>query len=255
LDGDSNTGGDMKVISWFAFLAHLLVATARQIITGKFRFHLTLKEMYHSAVETLPLAVCSLTLIGLLLVLEFSYHMKIVIQQDSLVPSFSTLMLIRELVPVVTCLCIAFRVGASMAAELSLMTMTDQVDALRVLRRNPFDVLIVPKLWGIFFASLTLSFISIVVSLIASVVMGSAHLGYQPLEFAQSLFLFTKTSDWVICFVKASIFSLIITVLAGYQGFRPRFGAQGVGEASTQSVVDATLMIIIADFLVTFLAV
>jgi len=98
----------LKMIETSGEATRLVYETLRgfvwQIRNFRFRYRETVEQMYSVAVQSLPVVVCSLTFISLMMTVEFSYHMKMVIRQDTLVPAFSTMLIIRELGPVITCL-------------------------------------------------------------------------------------------------------------------------------------------------------
>src|SRR5690606_8011595 len=96
-----------------------IVATFRQLVTREIRYRVYRDQFYQTAVQSTPVVLLSLTFVSMMLITEFSFHMKLVLRQDSLVPAFSTVLMLRELGPVVTCLLLTSRVGAGMAAELA----------------------------------------------------------------------------------------------------------------------------------------
>jgi phospholipid/cholesterol/gamma-HCH transport system permease protein len=227
-------------------------ATLGQILSGRFRFRLTVDQIFRMGVESLPIVVLALTFISLMLVIEFSFHMKLVIHEDSLVPAFSTVLMIRELGPVVTCMLLASRVGASIAAELGTMKLTDQIDALRLLSVDPLGFLVVPRWVACVLAAICLSVVSVAVAVLAGAYLAAERLHYLPSQFLNTMFAFTHGTDLVACLVKGAVFGSIIPIVASYQGFGCRPGAEGVGSAATGAVVQSFVLIIIADFFLTY---
>ncbi len=236
----------------FEIGAVALRALVRSCIRGKFRFEQTLLQCYSAGVESLPIITLALSFIGIMLTVEFSYHMKLVIREDSLVPAFATVLMVRELGPVVCCLLLASRVGAGIAAEIGTMRVTDQIDALRILSIDPIDFLVVPRWLACVVSSVTLSILSVSVALLAGALLAGSQLGYQPNEFFNSMFTFTHGRDLESCLIKAVIFGTIIPIVATRHGFNCKPGAQGVGDAATAAVVESSVLIIVADFFVTY---
>ncbi len=233
--------------------AETLSWTVRDTFRVRFRVRETLYQMYLAAVESLPIIGVSLAFTSLMLVTEFSFHMKLVLHQDSLVPAFSTILLLRELGPVLTSLLIASRVGAGYAAEIGTMKITEQLDALTLMGLDPVEYLTVPRWIACVFACVALSIISLGISILGGSVMASLTLGYTVGEYFNTMFTFAKFSDFAACGVKALVFGSIIPIVASSKGFRCRAGSEGVGEAATQSVVQSSMWIIAADFLLTYL--
>lgn len=230
-----------------------LRALAEQIVTFQFRWRETINQCFQIGVQSLPIIAFSLTVVGLMLVLEFSFHMKLVIRQNTLVPAFSTLLMLREMGPVVTCLLLTSRVGASIAAEIGTMRATDQIDALRMLSIDPVEYLTIPRWVACVLAGVCLSMISVGVALVAGALIASFTLSSPLGQFFNTMFVFARYKDVTCCLIKGAVFGSIIPIVASYQGFHCRKGAQGVGRAATAAVVHGSMAIIIADFILTYL--
>ena len=132
-------------------------------MSRRFR-HTFIDSCYTFAVQSVPVLALSISFLALILVVEFAFHMKLVLKQQSLVPAFSTQLLFRELGPVVTCLLLGSRIGASMAAEIATMKGTDQLDALRSFGVDPIRYLILPRSLGCLFSTVTLTWIAMAVA-------------------------------------------------------------------------------------------
>jgi phospholipid/cholesterol/gamma-HCH transport system permease protein len=216
-------------------------------------FEETLDQLFEVAVESVPIILFSITIVTLMMIVEFSFHMKMVLRQDSLVPAFSTLLMVRELGPVVTCLLLASRVGAGMSAEIATMKMTEQLDALELMGLSKFRTLVLPRLFACGLGAVVLTIVALAVGILLGATLASFQLNYLPAEFFSTMFTFTHFSDLAACLTKSLVFGLLIAVLACRSGFRSQLGSQGVGQAATQSVVQASLWIIGSDFLLTYL--
>lgn len=223
-----------------------------RIFTLKFRFQETIHEVYMIGVKSFPVIVFALAFVGLMLILEFSFHMNLVLRQDSLVPAFSTVLMLRELGPVVSALLLASRVGAGIAAEIGSMKVTEQIDSLKLLAIDPIEYLVVPRWIACVFAAIALSVASVAVAMLAGATIASASLGYSVYEFFNTMFVFTRFDDMVTCIIKSSVFGTIIAITATYHGFHCRLGSDGVGNAATSAVVSSSIQIILADFLLTY---
>lgn len=228
-------------------------AIVRQLCTIRFRFRETVDQCYAIGVQSLPVIAFSLTFLSLMVVTEFSFHMKLVLRQDSLVPSFSTVLMVRELGPTVAALLLTSRIGAGIAAEIGTMRVTEQLDTLRLLAIDPVEYLAVPRWCATVFASVTLSIVSLAVAILGGAFLASARLGYSHDEFLNTMFTFTRISDFNACLIKAVVFGTIIPMVAVHHGFRCRPGSRGVGDAATSAVVQGSVLIITADFIVTYL--
>ena len=109
------------VFGFFWLLAEAVAALVRQLFFFKIRWRDCLEQMYNAAVQSMGIVLLSQTFISLMLITEFSFHMKLILRQDSLVPAFSTVLMVRELGPVITAFLLTSRVGAGIAAEIASM--------------------------------------------------------------------------------------------------------------------------------------
>jgi phospholipid/cholesterol/gamma-HCH transport system permease protein len=156
-----------------------------------------------------------------------------------------------ELGPVLTALMVAGRVGASMAAEIGTMRVTEQIDALRALATHPVDYLVVPRLVASHLVLPLLTVEAIVVGIGAGYLVGVYLLGIDPTYLWYNMLHFTHDVDVMIGLVKAFIFGGIIALIGCYKGMTCGLGAQGVGRATTEAVVYASISILITNFFLT----
>lgn len=233
--------------------ADATVVLGARLIRLRPRVRETLDQCYLLGCQSFAIVLFSMLFISLMLITEFSFHMKMVLRQDSLVPAFSTLFLIRELGPVVTCLLLMSRVGASIAAELAVMKNSDQLDALKLLSVSAIDYLVVPRWIGTVFAAVALSLFSLGLGLFGGSALAAVSLAYSVDEFWNSMFVFARFQDLWICALKATVFGTLIPIIAAHHGFHAQKGSEGVGNAATNAVVHGSVGIIIADFLLTYL--
>jgi phospholipid/cholesterol/gamma-HCH transport system permease protein len=166
----------------------------------------------------------------------------------SVVGGVLALSLVRELSPVLTGVVLAGRIGSAFAAELGTMRVTEQIDALYILRTDPVDYLVLPRV----LACLTmLPVLSLAFSVIG-IVLGSgvAEWFYQipPSVFLDSVRTFLEPWDLLSSLIKAAIFGLWIATIGCAWGLTTSGGAKGVGESTTGAVVTALLAIFISDF-------
>lgn len=240
-------------IALVQFFLRVFASFFRQVVLLRFRFRQTIDQVFSVGVQSLPVVAFSLTFIALMMILEFSFHMKMVLQQDSLVPAFSTLLMLRELGPVVTCLLLTSRVGAGIGAELGSMKVSEQMDALQLLSLDPIEYLVVPRWIACVIACVCLSVIAVAIAILGGAWIASVKLGYTTSEFFNTMFVFARFKDGMACLIKAAVFGTILPIVASFHGFRCRPGSEGVGNAATSAVVQGSILIIIADFVVTYI--
>lgn len=232
----------------------LLVLSVGQFgLKPKLRGGEILKQCYEGAVLSAPMVLFSISIVSLMGVLEFSWHMMRVMHEDALVPAFSLVLTIRELAPVVTAMLLASRLGAAIAAEIGIMKNSEQLDQLQLLGVSLVDFLILPRWIGCLLASLSLTLLGIVVAVLVSSQLASYGLGYQAQEFYNALFVLARGRDLAGALVKAVLFGTTIPFVAAASGLACKSGSRGIGQAATQAVVKSSLWIIILDFLVNSL--
>ncbi len=208
------------------------------------------RQTFEYGVLSVPIITLALSIVSLMSVLEFSWHMKIVLNQDALVPGFSMVLMLREVAPVVSSMLIASRVGASLAAEIGVMKVTEQLDQLKLLCVSEVEFLLVPRWIACLLTTLSLTLISLVTAVGVTSVFGAHSMGYQVHEFYNSLFIFSRFHDMLGCLLKAACFGTVIPFVSAFCGLDCRSGSRGVGEAATQAVVRSSLAIIILDFFI-----
>ena len=147
----------------------MVVATFESFFTDGLRIREVIRHLDDLAYRSLNIIVVCVSFAAAISILEASYHMKLIINNDSLVPGFAAMLIVRELAVVVTCLLLAAKIGAGIAAEVGQMKVSEQIDALRLLGINPLNFLILPRFFACLFAGLVLSLIANGVCLLAAV--------------------------------------------------------------------------------------
>jgi len=159
----------------------------------------------------------------------------------------------RELGPVLTALMVTARVVSSMAAELGTMRVTEQIDALYTLATDPIKYLIVPRITaGLLMVPLLTIFCN-AAGYLGGYFVGVKLLGINETVFIRNTLDLVELSDLFNGITKAVVFGLVITLIGCYKGFYTKGGAAGVGRATTQAVVLASITVIIFDYFLTAL--
>jgi phospholipid/cholesterol/gamma-HCH transport system permease protein len=159
----------------------------------------------------------------------------------------------RELGPVLCALMIAGRVGSAMAAELATMKITEQIDALRSLAVYPTEYLIVPRFLAMLISMPLLVGLAIICGIGAGYYVAVHALDVPGVYYWHNTVLYTHDKDIWIGLVKGFFFGLIIILVGCNKGLDAAQGAEGVGLATTEAVVDSFIIVLIANFFFTFL--
>jgi len=148
-------------------------------------------------------------------------------------------------------LMVAGRVGAAMAAEIGTMRVTEQIDALTTLSTNPFKYLIAPRLIATTLALPALVLVGDIIGTFGGYLVSVYQLDFNSASYIQTTFDFLERLDVISGLVKATVFGFIIGLMGCFHGFYSRGGAQGVGQATTNSVVSAFVLIFITNYFIT----
>jgi phospholipid/cholesterol/gamma-HCH transport system permease protein len=170
-----------------------------------------------------------------------------------LVPSIVAIGITRELGPVLAGLMVAGRVGASIAAELGTMRVTEQTDALVTLSTNPFKYLVGPRLLAAVVSLPLLVAIGDTIGIMGGYVVGTRSLGFNGYSYIKTTADQLHFDDISSGLIKAAVFGFIIALMGCYHGFNSKGGAQGVGRATTNAVVSSAILILAANFALTSL--
>jgi phospholipid/cholesterol/gamma-HCH transport system permease protein len=209
-----------------------------------------LEQMWRIGYNSLPVVGLTAFFTGGALALQI-YQGSTPGTAGTLVPNIVALGITRELGPVLAGLMVAGRVGASIAAELGTMRVTEQIDALVTLSTNAFKYLVGPRLVAAVITLPILVAIGDTIGIMGGYIVGTRSLGLNSYAYLKTTADFLDIDDVTSGLIKAAVFGLIIAVMGCYHGFNSKGGAQGVGRATTNAVVSASILILAANFVLT----
>ena len=211
---------------------------------------LIFKQIMHIGYFSLPVVGLTAIFSGAVLALQ-SYSGFSRFNAESTIATVVVLSITRELGPVLAGLMVAGRVGASMAAEIGTMRVTEQIDALRTLSTNPFKYLVSPRIIAGIIMMPFLVLIADIIGVLGGYLVSVYSLGFSSGPYISNTFKFLETIDVVSGLVKAGFFGFIIAVMGCYFGYNSNRGAEGVGIATTNAVVSSSILILLANYLIT----
>lgn len=170
---------------------------------------------------------------------------------ESVVPSIVAIGMVRELGPVLAGLMVAGRVASSIAAELGTMRVTEQIDALTTLSTNPMKYLVVPRVVAATLVMPLLVVVGNIIGIMGGYLVGVARLGFNGATYIQNTMDFLVLEDVTSGLIKAAVFGFILGLMGCYNGYYSGRGAQGVGQATTNAVVSASILILSVNYLLT----
>ncbi|HTL46746.1 MAG TPA: ABC transporter permease [Verrucomicrobiae bacterium] len=231
-------------------LSLLFVDTIKSMTQTPIKWKLTVNQMQKIGVTSLPLVFLTALFTGMVLALQSAYQLKLFAAQQ-FISDLVALSICRELGPVLTAMVVAGRVGASIAAELGTMKVTEQIDALKALAVDPVRYLVVPRFIAAFFMLFMLAIYSDIVGMMGGYLIAVFKLGISSHQYLKRSVDVMVVKDVMTGLLKAFFFGGIISTVGCYFGFRASGGAEGVGRATTMAVVCALVLIIASDALFT----
>ena len=211
---------------------------------------LILRQMLDIGYYSLPVVGMTGLFAGMVLALQ-SYTGFSRFGADSAIPTVVVISITRELGPVLTGLMVAGRIGASMAAEIGTMRVTEQIDALSTLSTNPFKYLVAPRIIAGVTMLPLLVLVADIIGVLGGYLVGVNKLGFNGSTYLANTWENLETLDVVSGLTKAAAFGTIIALMGCYHGYNSQRGAQGVGTATTNAVVSASILILIANYFIT----
>jgi phospholipid/cholesterol/gamma-HCH transport system permease protein len=235
--GMAGHAGGMGLLAW---------RTGVAVASGKVSFRAFVHQLFSMGVQSLPLVLVTAVLSGFVTSQQGGY------QFTGSVPlyvlgSIVTTSVILELGPVLTAVVVIGRVGARITAELGTMQVSEQIDALYSLGRDPVNVLAAPRIMAGMPAMVALVAVANLVGLLAGMIAAQAtvNLGYETFLYGSRLFW--HNYDMFYSLMKALAFGFIIPLISVHMGMLTRGGAEGVGRATTSSVVFMIIAVLVAD--------
>ncbi|HET6221303.1 MAG TPA: ABC transporter permease [Dongiaceae bacterium] len=231
-------------LTWFTALALL------HCLKPPYYGRLLLRQMVDIGYYSLPVVGLTAIFTGMVLALQSSTGFAR-FSAEAAIPNVVVISITRELGPVLAGLMVAGRIGAAIAAEIGTMRVTEQIDALTTLSTNPLNYLVAPRLVA---GTLMLPFLVVVADIIGvfgGYLVSIYKLGFNPAAYLHNTLNFVETLDVVSGLAKAAVFGFLVTLMGCYHGYHSERGAQGVGQATTNAVVSAAILILIFDYILT----
>ena len=197
-------------------------------------------------VNALPIIGLISFLIGFILALQSAAQLR-QFGANIYVADLIAIAMVSEMGPLITAIMVAGRSGSAIAAEIATMTVTEEIDALKTMGIDPIPYLIVPKLFSIMLTLPMLTVFANVIGIIGGMVIGVAYLDIDIIPFYNEVISVLRFKEIITFIVKSIVFAIIIVLTGTYFGLKVKGGSEGVGRATTASVVFSIFMVIVAD--------
>ena len=243
------------VLGFMQMLGRLSLFTLKtlvHIVRPPYYFSQLGRQLYEVGYLSLPVVGLTAIFTGMVLALQ-SYTGFSRFSAESAIATVVVLSVTRELGPVLGGLMVAGRVGASIAAEIGTMRVTEQVDALVTLNTNPFKYLVAPRVLACTITLPLLVLCADAIGVFGGYLLSVHKLGFNASLYLEQTFKYLESEDVISGLIKAATFGFCIGLFGCYQGYQSRGGAQGVGQATTSAVVSASIAILILNYVLTSL--
>ncbi len=245
-------GRFMSMLQMAGQIVFLFQDIVRCLFRYPIRFRLVLQQVDFIGGKSVPVVIITGGFIGAVFAAQTEFQFKSLGLSSGVGPVVAIAMC-RELGPVLCALMIAGRVGSAMAAELATMKITEQIDALRSLAVYPTEYLIVPRFLGMLISMPVLVGLAILCGVGAGYAVAVHVLDVPGVYYWNNTVKYTHAKDIWIGLVKGFFFGIIILLVGCNKGLHAAQGAEGVGLATTEAVVDSFIIVLIANFFFTFL--
>jgi phospholipid/cholesterol/gamma-HCH transport system permease protein len=230
----------------FLFAAAALLSCVRP----PFYLRLIGRQMIEIGYYSLPVVGLTAIFTGMVLALQSSTGFSR-FGAEAAIPNVVVLSMTRELGPVLAGLMVAGRIGAAMAAEIGTMRVTEQIDALVTLSTNPMRYLVAPRIIAAVAMLPLLVLIADIIGVFGGYIVGIYKLDFSAGTYIRNTIDFVEPLDVISGLVKAAVFGFLIALMGCYHGYQSRGGAQGVGAATTNAVVSASILILTFNYIIT----
>jgi phospholipid/cholesterol/gamma-HCH transport system permease protein len=234
-------------------LIFIFLKTLKTCFSGPYRLREISDHLYTMAVGSLPIILIATIFAGIVVTGEMAHHMNLALNSLQMIPGVSGQFIFRELGIIIPSLLLVAKVGASTTAEVATMKITDQIDALKLLKIDPIQYLVYPRFVANIISTCCLTLISVFVTLSFAILYATTSYGFTASEYLNNLAPFISLTDLGCALVKGIVFGGVMPIISCCYGFRCEGGAEGVGLATTNGVVLSTVVIIVLDFCITYL--
>lgn len=247
------------VIAWVNHLgaAAIFLGLALLETFSRNQFSRTVAQVYYIGARSITIILLVSLFTGMVLGLQ-AHHALVQFGAEGAVGSLVALSLIMELGPVLTAIMITARAGSAIAAEIGILRISEQIDALHTMRINPMRYIVSPKVTAAIISFPILTAVFDLIGIVGGYLSGVWILGLNAGVYWHSTQIYVVMSDITNGFVKSIVFAIIVATVCCYQGYYAHMrtdshGAQAVGLATTSAVVVSCVLILVSDYVVTSL--
>jgi phospholipid/cholesterol/gamma-HCH transport system permease protein len=239
-----------RTAMWYGGLGLLAATIVRNLALPPSYFQHVVRDIELMGIQSLVVALTAAVFTGMVFALQSAVNMAR-FGAEAYVGPVSALAILRELGPVLTAILVGGKVASGIAAELGSMKVTEQIDALRTLGVNFIKRLVVPRMIAAIIVFPLLTVLSDVLGLLGGMVMMYLERGADMYAYWNVTTYWVTPRDFLMGVGKSFFFGAIITLIGCYNGLNTEGGTEGLGRATTATVVHVTMGVIVSDFFIT----
>lgn len=242
----------LPIIEFIGQCVSNLLISLKYLLTGKINLKNTLQQAAAIGYDSIGISLVIIFITGGVISLQVARYFYMS-GGEAYVGGLVSLTILKELAPVFTAMVISARAGTAMASELGNMQITEQVDAMKTLNVDPIKYLVLPRVLASAIVVPMVTTLAIVSGLAGGMLISKLSIGLHQYRFMNSVWLYTQTKDVYECLIKALVFGIALSVVCATRGLNTKGGARQVGIAVTQAAIWTTIVILILDYLVTWI--
>jgi phospholipid/cholesterol/gamma-HCH transport system permease protein len=239
-----------RSVLWYGGVALLAGRVLKNLALPPAYFRLVLQEIETLGIRSLGVALTAAIFTGMVFALQSAVNMAR-FGAENYVGPVAALAILRELGPVLTAILVGGKVASGITAELGSMKVTEQIDALRVLGVNYIKRLIVPRLLAAVIVFPLLTVLADVVGVLGGLLIMVAERGADMYAYWNTTTYWVLPRDFLTGIIKSAFFGIVVTLIGCYNGLSTEGGTEGLGRATTATVVQVTMGVIVSDFFLT----
>ncbi len=239
-----------RTVLWYGGLGLLVARVARNLALPPAYLRLVVQEIETIGVRSLGVALTASIFTGMVFALQSAVNMAR-FGAENYVGPVSALAILRELGPVLTAILVGGKVASGITAELGSMRVTEQIDALRVLGVNYVKRLIVPRILAALIVFPLLTILADVLGVLGGLAIMVVERGADAYAYWNTTTYWVLPRDFLTGLIKSVFFGGIVTLIGCYNGLTTEGGTEGLGRATTATVVQVTMAVIVSDFFLT----
>lgn len=240
------------IIEFIGYCLINLYIAIKKIFKGEISWKNTIIQSAKVGYDSLPISLTISLIAGAVLAMQVAERF-ILSGADAYVGGLVSIAITREMAPIFASLAIGARAGTAMTAEIGNMAVTEQIDALRILKIDPIEHLLIPRLIaGIVVVPLT-TILAEFIGIIGGMFVANSTVQLHPYLYMRSVWLYTDTYDIYISLIKAVVFGILIALICTCHGLRTTGGAKEVGVSTTKAAIWTAVAILLFDLLLSWM--